>query len=419
VVDVLLRRKVGRVELGGRLAQVVYSPAGSLLALDSERHRLVSIDAATARIRSDLTVPDVERVAATADGDWVVGLGTAGATTVVDTANGKLVRGPVLSGDVRSASATTGSGLVVAHGDGTLSILSIGDDGMVTVTGSVRTGNAADVVAVAPGGAKAVVIDKSGRRATVVDIARQVPTGSAQTAQDPAQVVFLEGFAVVRNAGNPAVTWVDLTDPSKSNDVPLGAQPAAHLAVSKDGTGVLASSPADGNVYHLHAMMGRPMVMGQDRLVAGADRVLEAAASVGEVAPGRYQLHTLFEQAGRYRIDVQVGEGQPAQFQLVVAEPDKAALRAIPEKPLDEAKVGERVAVRFRGYIDASDVQVLAYVNTAGGSTRQERLSARWDGRAYEVAIVPEVAGTWRLFLVSEERGLKPAEGMAAQIVVS
>jgi hypothetical protein len=62
---------------------------------------------------------------------------------------------------------------------------------------------------------------------------------------------------------------------------------------------------------------------------------------------------------------------------------------------------------------------VLAYVNTAGGSTRQERLSARWDGRAYEVAIVPEVAGTWRLFLVSEERGLKPAEGMAAQIVVS
>jgi hypothetical protein len=290
---------------------------------------------------------------------------------------------------------------------------------MVTVTGSVRTGNAADVVAVAPGGAKAVVIDKIGSRATVVDIDRQVPTGSAQTAQDPAQVVFLEGFAVVRNAGNPAVTWVDLTDPSKSNDVPLGAQPAAHLAVSQDGTGVLASSPADGNVYHLHAMMGRPMVMGQDRLVAGADRVLEAAASVGEVAPGRYQLHTLFEQAGRYRIDVQVGEGQPAQFQLVVAEPDKAALRAIPEKPLAEAKVGERVAVRFRGYIDASDVQVLAYVNTAGGSTRQERLSARWDGRAYEVAIVPEVAGTWRLFLVSEERGLKPAEGMAAQIVVS
>jgi hypothetical protein len=233
-------------------------------------------------------------------------------------------------------------------------------------------------------------------------VRRRVEAGA-----DPSSVVFLERFAIVRNAGSADLTWVDLTDPTKSNNLPLGSHPAAAIALAGDGASVHATLPQEQQVATLHVMMGRPMVMDGIKNTIGADVTAGVANRLDAIGPRRLEQRTVFERPGRYHLELRLPDGSRAEFELPVARTGPAPVRVLPELHRMRATPGQRVRVRFRvvGPMP-NDAQVLAF-STSSGAIHQIRAPARPVGAGVlEAFITPPAAGSYRLSLHSESQNL-------------
>jgi DNA-binding beta-propeller fold protein YncE len=204
----------------------------------------------TARITDHVAGAGADAITFDSDGRYALLTDrAAGTVTLVDVESledlGRQKIGPVVAtGYSRQAEA-----FVAVDEDARLHVLGI-TGGQLGQPATVGTGSQASGLAVSPDGENALVVSASEDAVTVVDLGdlgvkEQVDTGPA-----PAEVVFMDHFALVRSDVEPVVTWVDLDEPSKSHEVTLGDSPAASLSVSADGTEVLAASPEDNWIYH-------------------------------------------------------------------------------------------------------------------------------------------------------------------------
>jgi hypothetical protein len=124
-------------------------------------------------------------------------------------------------------------------------------------------------LAVAPDGRTTVALDARRDELAVVDLRSGRLRARVEAGADPSSVVFLDQFAIVRNARSSDLTWVDLTDPTKSNTCrsgPIRPRRSVLTAMANRCT----TLPPEQQVATLHVMMGRPMVMdGMKNTIAG------------------------------------------------------------------------------------------------------------------------------------------------------
>jgi hypothetical protein len=124
----------------------------------------------------------------------------------------------------------------------------------------------------------------------------------------------------------------------------------ARLFLNATGDEVLVPSPAEGQVYQLHVMMGRPMVMSQMRVDRGSEVVVAPGSDVHEVSPGAYQRIVRFGLAGAHTLTIRPAEGYtPVSFDLEVVSPKVPRPWVVTQVPPETPHVaGKEAQVRFQ-----------------------------------------------------------------------
>jgi hypothetical protein len=401
------------------------APAGDRLwVADATGDGLSVVDLTTRRTVARVRVPGGAGaiVFAGRDRALVTSAAGAGTATLVDALRPRVVDTVALDARPTAAAfAPSAQAFVVAHADGRLTTLPIAGGGLGRPT-AIRVGPATagtGTVRVGPDGRTAVALNARAGTIAVVDVARRRLEQTAEAGAAPAEVAFLDHFALVRNARSPEVTWVDLDVPSRSNNIRLGSVPGRGLFADVTGGEVLVPSPADRQLYRLHAMHGRPMVMGQIPNPARADAGVTSKGGLERTGPGRYELRTLIADPGRYRVTVRLGGGERVGFDLAVESPE-AGVSARSARSRLRARPGEPLTVRFdvTGARPAS-AEVLAYASRSG-AIRQARAPARHiGGTSYEATLRLRDPGSYRLTLIAE-RGLPTkSEDLGAIVTVA
>jgi DNA-binding beta-propeller fold protein YncE len=320
---------------------------------------------------------------------------------------------------VAAGYAESAGAFVTVDDEGTLTMLPVLGDGSLGETTVLDTGTAASDLAVAPDGRTAVVVAAASDEVTIVDLAEAGIRGRADAA-DPVEVVFLEHFAVVRSGSAASVTWVDLEVPSRSNDEALGTAPAASLSVSADGTEVLAVSPDDDRIFHLHTMMGRPMVMEQQPNTGASDVVIDVVPGLFQAGDGVFRQRTVLDRPGRYTLRLQVG-AEEVEFDLEVAPIRPTAPKSEPVEVSLQGRVGEAVSVRFRVEGDAAprNAVVVAFASTPQGPQQLREPALIYADGTVGAEITTMVPGTYQVWLVDESAGITPGTGTPAVLEVT
>ena len=104
-----------------------------------------------------------------------------------------------------------------------------------------------ETVHISPDGRKAVVLNRHGNTAHIIDAAN----GSAvavKTGEAPGEVAFMEEYALVRNTYSPDVTYISMTDTGISNNEIVGSEPTMtrvphSLIATSYGDEVVITSP--------------------------------------------------------------------------------------------------------------------------------------------------------------------------------
>ncbi|HEX2105077.1 MAG TPA: hypothetical protein VHF51_15580 [Solirubrobacteraceae bacterium] len=421
VVDMLRHARAGTIDTG-RAAAAMEAAGDRLWVADAAGDRLSAIDLAARRTIARVRVPGRAQaiVFAGRDRALVTSAADGGTATLVDARRHRVVgtvsldAPPAAAAFVRKAHA-----FVIAHADGRLTTLPLAG-GELGRPRSIRVGPATGgtgTVRVAPDGRTAVALNARAGTIAVVDVVRRRLVQTAEAGAGPAEVAFLDHFALVRNARSPEVTWVDLDVPSRSNNIRVGSVPGRGLFADVTGDEVLVPSAADRQLYRLHAMHGRPMVMGQIPNPARADAGVTSKGGLERTGGGRYELRTLIADPGRYRLTVRLPGSERVRFDLAVESAD-ATVRARSARNRLRARPGEPLTVRFdvTGARPAS-AQVLAY---SSGAIRQARAAARHiGGTSYEATLRLPDPGSYRLTLIAE-RGLPTkSEDLGAIVTVA
>jgi hypothetical protein len=428
LVDLAAREMHSTVAVGTAPDRVWFSPSGTLWVAGTSDRGLTMVDPATAKARPvggvDVAVRDL---AVAGQAGLAVAVGVAGTDVLlVDSATARVVQRLTLGAEpvaVAWAEHVFDSGaFVVAHRTGVLTVLAL-EDRTISVAGNVAIGGSgADIatVEVSPDGRTAVAPDRESASVAVVDLERRHLLRIVEAATEPTAVVFLEHFAVVRNAGSPDVTWIDLTDPRKSDNLTVGSVAPADLAVTADGAELLAPIAADGRVFRIHVMMGRPMVMGSDDDPTGADLALPVRAALYEEQPGVFVHRAVFDRAGTYRLRLSWPSGAHADgFVIDVAAPPSPEQIARPVAAQMTTDVGTPVVTEFTADRSLAAAEVLAYADTAAGP-RQVRVAADPVGDGgWRAELSLPAPGTYRAYLVATAAGLTTETGLPVVIVVS
>jgi YVTN family beta-propeller protein len=423
VVDLLRRGRPTAVDLGGRPAAAVVDPSGRRAWVTDESSGTVSVvDLGAARIAARFTtVPGLQALAVAGAGRALVA-GADGRARLVAARSGRVLATIALpSGATAAAFAPRARAFAVAHEDGRVSVLSLRGDRRLALTATLRdpaAGAGTRTLGAAPDGRTVVALNARADSLSILDVARGREVRTVQAGDEPAQVAFLDHFAVVRNARSADVTWVDLDKPSRSNNVPVGRTPADDLYV-RGGT-AYASNAEDRRIYKLHVMMGRPMVMGEVPNAFAADRVVSSTGKLERIRAGRFLQRTMIAEPGKYQLAVRLPGGRHATFSMTVAAERHGAARAVPAQPKLRAVAGEDLDVRFRvAGARPRDAQVLAYARSEG-AVRQLRASAApaADG-TYGARLRFADPGRYRLVLLSESAGLRPDHGAVVTVLAS
>jgi hypothetical protein len=423
VVDVLRHEAARRLEIGGRPGAVAFPPAGSRAWVpDTAGGPLRVIDVATGRALAQLRgVAGPQAVAFDRTGSvaLIVGGGRDARAMLVDTAGLRALHtAPLAAAPVAVAYAPAAKRFVVAHADGRLSLLATRGTRLKVdrVMRIAAPGAGTTTVGVARDGHTAVALNTSANTLAVVDARRGKLLRTVETGVAPTGLAFLEHFALVRNARSADLTWVDLDEPSRSNNVTIGTAPAEGVFTSADGRSAFAPSPDDQRIYKLHTMMGRPMVMEDIPNSFRGDTVVQTAGTLQQAAGGAFVQRTLLEQPGQYRLRLKLPNGRSVTFQLPVTRADRDRAEAAPVRKLWNVRSGQTAMVRFRVRGAApTDAQALAYLPSR--TPAQLRAPARRvSGGIYEAALRFRQPGRYQLVLLSEQAGLRPERGATVAV---
>jgi YVTN family beta-propeller protein len=420
LLDVFRRRLDGTIAIGGSPTTLRFAPDGRLWIGDPERGQVAIVDVDARRVDGRFAVgggalalafdPAGRRALVVSRDD--------GAARLVDTRTLRVLSSVSVGGQPTDvAFAPAAHAFLVARAARPLAVVRLDrSGGVVTARELAQVPPPVRAVRVAPDGRTAVAL--AGSKMVVLDTGTNRVRTEVAAGTRPADLAFLDRrFAVALDAAQPKLSWVDLQDPSRSNTIPLEAHPGRSLNVSPDGREALVAVPRDGWIFHVHVMMGRPMLMQQDRDPLGADTVVASRAGLVPTGRGRLAQRTLLEQPGRYRIAVRLPGGGRATFPLTVATPG-AGIRVRPERRLVTARAGERVTVRFdvAGAAPAR-AEVLAY-SASPTSVRQLRAVASRVGPGRYAATLRTVQpGRYVVSLLADTPAL-PAAGRASATLV-
>ena len=434
LVDLLARAEPVTVEVEGRPEALWFAPSGQLWVGDHQGQRLHVIDPASAATtaRLDLAHPPAH-VTFTDDGGTALATGDR-IVSVIDVARGEVRTTGEVRGDATAATFAPAVGefgmFALAHADGAVTLLPVTPDGTIGEGSSVDLGSSArgtSAIATAPDGRTLVTANEVADTVAVVDAITAEVRAVVPAGEQPAEIGFLDDFAVVRNAGSAELTWVDLADPSKSGNEALGSAPPASMTVEAGGGQVLLPSPVESRVYLLHTMMGRPMVMGSEDAPTGADLAVSTTTSLrpvdGEVlhdhAEGTsssghphdevYAQDVVLDQIGRYELTVSVN-GATASFPIEVAPLEGPPVVVAPVDVPPTAIVGETVTVSFVSSVSAQldRPEVLAVINDAQGINQVRAPARHVGGDHYAADLVLSRSGRWSVTLLAETSGVNP-----------
>jgi hypothetical protein len=403
------------------------------VAFQAGTDRWWTVDAA-----GGLTVVDPMTAAATPVGH--VGIGTAAPVTLVAAPGAGPLYVARPSGDA-AVVPTTGTGPVAAVEAPTVvpggalshvawsaaldAFVGVAPDGAIVAVNASGTRRLAPagpagttMLALHPSGLRAVAV--RGTTAEVVDLTDGEIVGRAATGPDPRQVVVLDRFAVVRDGRDASLMWVDLDQPERSAELPLGTDgPPSALTVSADGTELSVAVPSQRKVLRADVMMGRPMIMASEPTGLNADLVLRSRTRLVATAPGTWQLTTVLPLEGTYRLRLR-GATAEASFTIEAAA-DGTPTRVMDE-PLRLATDVER-SVTLRFTYDGAAPDRLDLVAYAEASAVQQRLVATrvgsGDGPAtYSTAFTPTVAGVHQVFVTPTD-GAPITDSLVASVTVT
>jgi YVTN family beta-propeller protein len=425
LVDLVARTGPTTATVGGQPTVATFGPTGSELWVAGPGTGLATIALPDTTPRRVPGVDDAVAVAISDDGALVLAVDRAGTAHLVDGSARRVVgTTQVGSGftDVGFASAVDGGSFVVAGNDGRVRVLPVGGGRLGTPrTIDIASSGTTDVsaVAVAPDGSTLLVSDQESDAVVVVDLAAGRVLQTVDAGPDPAEIAILEHFAIVRIVGAADAKWIDLDDPTQSNDVSIGSTPPSSLLSAPGNTEVLAPVPAEQRVFRLHVMNGHPMVMASDDDPIAADVAIAVVGRIHETAPGQFEQRTAFDAPGRYMLRFETGSAV-ATWELTVAVP----LIEIVARPLDEvmaAKVGQSINVRFAVSAGTSLVspEVLAYASTPEGPRQQRVAATAVEGNVYEATLVLEAPSEYSVHLLDAGAGLTAEKSAAATIIVT
>jgi hypothetical protein len=401
------------------------------LAFEAGTDRLWSVDAT-----GGLTSIDPAAAAATATRQ--LGLGTAAPAVVVAApGSGLLYVGTkpggaaavVPTGDGAAAVVVPGGGLAqVAWSAGLGAFVGLDADGSVVAVsadGGRRTvatnggpGNGTALLAVHPAGRTAVTV--RGTTAEVLELATGRVTGRAGTGPDPRQVVVVDHFAVVRDGKDASLVWVDLDQPERSAELPLGTDgPPAGLTVSADGAEVSVAVPSQRKVLRADIMMGRPMVMASEPTGLTADLVVRSRTRLVATDPATWELTTVLPLEGSYRIAVRTAVGE-ASFTVEVAAEGRPA-RVVDEPQQLATDVERSVTLQFTYGGEAPEqLDLVAYAEAEAVQQRlvASRLNVDGELATYSAAFTPTVTGRHQVF-VTPAGGTPISDALVASVTVA
>jgi hypothetical protein len=417
IVDLLRRARAGSVRVGGRLGAAAFTRNGARLwVVDEEAGELVGIDPVSRSIATRIPV-GAGRASLAVDAAGRRGVvATRRDAVLVDLAAGRRLAAAPLPAAPVAAAAAPGGAFVVAHADGRLSVLAAEGDALRTRRVLRTGGDAAGTrtVGLAPDGHTAVVLNEGEDGLVLVDV-RRARLLRRVDARAPRDLRFAAHFALVRSAAGPQVTWVDLRTPSRSNVIETG--PGSGLFPGLEAGETLVPT-ADGPVYRLHVMQGRPMVMDEIANTVGADVAVVAAGALHATGAGTLEQRTVLDRPGSYRLELRLASGEAFRFDLRALVPQTGA-RVRPDRARLDARVDVPVRVRFalRGAAPR-EAHVLAYGGRLGALRQVRAPAARAADGRYEATVRFPVPGRFRVVLLSEEAGLVPDRASATVVRV-
>ncbi len=164
---------------------------------------------------------------------------------------------------------------------------------------------------ISPDGRRGVILNQNANSSYIIDAVNSSVIKNVKTGEGPNGVVFLEEYAIIRNTYTPDVTFININDPTMSNDETLGMEPALtwmpHGIVSTSyGDEAVITSPRDGKIWFMHKMQGDPMAMNSATVEYGADAVAIIENKLHETGPGIYQQYIVLDREGPYTIELRV-----------------------------------------------------------------------------------------------------------------
>ena len=313
-----------------------------------------------------------------------------GSLNVVTSVELGVVAGPVVFAPTPGVFATVGS-------DGDLVVVSGAADATASVTTLNGVATSGDVgLAAAAMHPRLAVVDRAAGVLNVVDLTTTSVVGTQGVTASPTDVVMLNEFAVVADANELELTWVDLVEANRSGEMSIAGGVAGRLSVDPVGEEVLIPIAADQRLQRAHMMMGRPMIMQSDATGIGADVALASSSKLVQLDPTTWQLRTVLSEDGTYELTFRVGDGS-VTFPVEVDGDGPSAVVSGPAQELAVAS-GDGVTVDFAvSGAEPDTVQVLAFGLLEAGPFQAYLDAERIDDR-YVAAFDPPQSGTYEMY---------------------
>ena len=431
VVDTLSRRLVHTVDVGKEPFHLGVEPGGKRVWVANDGDGTVtSIDAETHTARTIPVGAGHHEFAFGPDSRLVfVTSSESGTVSALDAEQGRLVADARAGRAPHGIDFADGRVFIADEAAGAIVVLSVDGDRLIPV-GTLPAGEGTTQVRIHPFTHVGVASNRGADSLTVFDATTLEVRRTVAAGRGPDAIAFVEDHAIVRNSLSPDVTFVNLTHPEVADEVQTGSAPVldaphpgvhARLSLNAAGDEVLVPSPAEGLVYQLHVMMGRPMVMTQTRVDRGSEVVLAPASEVHELSPGTYQRIVRFGLAGRHTLTVRPAEGYaPVTFDLDVVSPTPrrpwVVTSVAPETPY---VAGREAQVRFQVIETGAaapddalpDPVITVYRFGPGQAPWQQVLPAvHTPGGIYQAAITFPGGGSFSATLSSLSAGLSPGD---------
>ena len=440
IVDTLTRRLAHVVPVGTDPVRLALEPSGDRVWVGNDRDGTVtSIDTESHATQSVKVGAGHHEFAFSKDRRLTfVSSSQSQTISTISAPDSRLIAELSVVGGAASMDFAAGRLFVAQPAAGSVAVFDLREDQLVA-SGAIYTGTGTDQIRVHPLSNVGIASNPQANSATLFDastlqLIKQVPTG-----RGPDDIAFIEDYALIRNSLSPDVTFVNLTNPDVADEIPIGSEPYldalypgvhARLFVNATGDEVLVPSPAEGQVYQLHVMMGRPMIMDQIKVDRGSEIVVSPAAEVRESAAGMYSRTVRFGVAGGHTLTIDAGDGRaPVSFRFEVVSPDSLRPWRIstvqPDSPyvagqpsLVGFQVVERTTSRPEERLEAPMITV--YQFAPGQAPWQRVVPASYAGDGlYQATVVFPNRGTFSATLSAPATGLSTADVPASSFEVA